>query len=92
MKIIQNIYQENEYEYAKEYKTLAEAQKDIDEYTQEDREQGKWHSYTLVDEQGEDIAEKARAEFEEQAKDALISLGLEEDEAERAIEDYQFNY
>jgi len=88
MKIIQNIDESSEYEYAKDYKDISEAQKDITEYIEEDKKENVCHGYTIVNDNGEDIKEKAI--FEDMAMSAMKSIGLPEDEATIMLEDYQF--
>jgi len=88
MKIIQNIDESSEYEYAKDYKDISEAQKDIAEYIEEDKNKNVYHGYTIVNDNGEDIKEKAI--FRDMAMSAMKSIGLPEDEAEAMLEDYQF--
>jgi hypothetical protein len=39
----------------------------------------------------QDLIDEAKALFELQALEAMKELGLTEDEAERELEDYQFN-
>jgi len=88
MKIIQNIDESSEYEYAKDYKDISEAQKDITEYIEEDKKENVCHGYTIVNDNGEDMQEKAI--FRDMAMSAMKSIGLPEDEAEVMLEDYQF--
>jgi len=88
MKIIQNIDESSEYEYAKDYKDIAEAQKDITEYIEEDKKENVCHGYTIVNDNGENMQEKAI--FRDMAMSAMKSIGLPEDEATIMLEDYQF--
>jgi len=90
MKIIQNIDQSSEYEYARDYNDISEAQKDIAEYIEEDKNKNVYHGYTIVNDHGEDIKEVEKAIFEDMAMSAMKSIGLPEDEAEAMLEDYQF--
>jgi hypothetical protein len=86
-KLVQNYLQDSEYEYAKEYNSLSEAQKDINEYIQEDKERGESHNYTVIDKDGEDIEEKQDELFRAMAMNAMQDIGLTEDEAIRELED-----
>jgi len=88
MKIIQNIDESSEYEYAKDYKDISEAQKDITEYIEEDKKKNVCHGYTIVNDNGENMQEKAI--FRDMAMSAMKSIGLPEDEATIMLEDYQF--
>jgi len=88
MKIIQNIDESSEYEYAKDYKDISEAQKDITEYIEEDKKENVCHGYTIVNDNGENMQEKAI--FRDMAMSAMKSIGLPEDEATIMLEDYQF--
>jgi hypothetical protein len=86
-KITQNYLQDGEYEYAHDYSTIAEAQADINEYENEDIKQGKCYSYDIIDIDGNNALENERTIFEEQAIEAMESIGLTKDEAERELAD-----
>lgn len=90
MKIIQNIDESSEYEYAKDYKDISEAQKDIADYREEDKKENVYHCYTIVNDNGEDMQEVSNAIFRDMAMSAMKSIGLPEDEAEVMLEDYLF--
>ena len=91
MKIIQNIYESNEYEYAKDYNDISEAEKDITEYMEEDKKENVCHGYTIVNDNGEDIKEVEKAIFENMAMLAMKDIGIPEDEATIMLEDYLLN-
>jgi hypothetical protein len=90
-KIYQDIATAREYEYTKEFESIDEAQKIVSEYEAEDREQKEYHSYTILDEAGNDIEELEQEAFRLLAMNAMQDIGLTEDEAEREFEDYQFS-
>ena len=86
-KLVQNYLMSDEYEYCQDYDTIDEAQKDLEAYEQDDKEQGKSYSYTIIDKDGNDALEQEQAEFENEAIEAMESIGLTKDEAERQLED-----
>lgn len=86
-KIVQNYLERNEYEYKKEYQTLSEASKMIDEYYNEDRKNGEVHSYTIIDNEGEDVHEKIKNDTRAYAITAMLDLGMPYDEAENMLDD-----
>ena len=90
-KLYQDLATNREYEYAKEYKSIDEAGAIANEYEQEDRERGEYHSYTILDEAGNDLDELKQEAFRELAMNAMQDIGLTQDEAEREFEDYQFS-
>lgn len=88
-KIVQNyesLY--DEYEYAHEYVSIADAMKDVDEYYTDDKSRGVWHSYTIVDENGDDINSVRAQLFNDMARGALRDIGLTDDECERELDDF----
>jgi nucleosome binding factor SPN SPT16 subunit len=90
-KIYQNLATDREYEYAKEYESIEQAEIVVSEYEADDREQKEYHSYTILDEAGNDIDELEQEAFRELAMSAMQDIGLTQDEAEREFEDYQFS-
>ena len=87
-KIIQNYLTDNDYEYAQEFQTIDEARQVIRDYENEDKKEEKYHSYTIIDNESyEDVEEQEREAIREGAIEAMRSIGLTEDEAEREAED-----
>ena len=86
-KIVQNYLERNEYEYSREYKTIAEANRDINEYYNDDRENGELHSYTIIDNEGEDVHEKIKNDTRAYAITAMLDLGMPYDEVENMLDD-----
>lgn len=88
-KIVQNFNTSDDYEYVFDYKTISEAEKTVQEYYEDDKKEGVYHSYTIVNEDYEDIEVLYSEEFQKLALLTMQDIGLTKDEAVNVLEDYQ---
>jgi hypothetical protein len=85
-KIYQNYLQPQEYEYAHDYKTLAEAQNEVQNYQDDDQKNNQYHNYTIVS--LDDFKEYDSINVGKvSARELSIASGLSLDEAENIIND-----